>query len=450
MGLPDCGSPKSEASTHLSTWTICLTEADAVSESQHGASSSLASLDSKSGVAFQSVSAPLRSWASVGDQMNENHIENDGTRLETLGSDWMIIGYKVVAKVDQEYLSIWAGDRTKYDIGATVLDRATRQRASGLYVCASPWSALNQYLPAGADNLRKAPRALLQCACLGPFVEYDGDKAACSSLTVLKALPMPRDYEKQADEHTWRRLSSRDRGGHQSAVGLAFGQMNTLFGWEVLAYKVVAKLGERYFSIWAGREVQYRLGATMREHATPGRQRGLYVFRTPEAAAAFAFPNEPSDFAVCPRAVIRCSCKGPFVAYPGGKVACSKLTPLEEVMLLAPQCDSPQGRQVCMATQWPVMPLETSGKPSGTSSDRFGRHFAVSGVRPISVTFGGISKVPVSLPARPSSARARFSSIPTDRPASIARFQMELEYSPCKPTRTYSYGWCEKEQRVVY
>lgn len=76
--------------------------------------------------------------------------------------------------------------------------------------------------------------------------------------------------------------------------------------------------------------VEYRLGVTMRQAVRTGHGGGYYVRRTLEAAARVAVPEE-SDLADAPRAVLRCRCAGNYTRYANGKIAFSRVTPLEIV-----------------------------------------------------------------------------------------------------------------------
>eukprot|EP00927_Polykrikos_kofoidii_P086767 TRINITY_DN9821_c0_g3_i1.p1 TRINITY_DN9821_c0_g3~~TRINITY_DN9821_c0_g3_i1.p1 ORF type:complete len:194 (+),score=19.65 TRINITY_DN9821_c0_g3_i1:215-796(+) len=111
--------------------------------------------------------------------------------------------------------------------------------------------------------------------------------------------------------------------------------VNSLPGWDGIGYKVVARVGPRYFSVWAGDSSEYSLGAPARNEARPSHEGGLYVCLTPTAAAQHRIPCRRGGLFVAPRALLRCICEGPFVHYPGGKIACSGLTPLEEMTLPA-------------------------------------------------------------------------------------------------------------------
>mmetsp|Transcript_115293 Transcript_115293/g.359049 ORF Transcript_115293/g.359049 Transcript_115293/m.359049 type:complete len:178 (-) Transcript_115293:77-610(-) len=141
-------------------------------------------------------------------------------------------------------------------------------------------------------------------------------------------------------------------------------------GWDGVGYKVVAKVGQRYLSVWAGDGAEYVLGLRKREQARPRHAGGLYVCRSPEAAARHRIPARRGGLFTAPRVLLRCLCEGPFVEYPGGKVACSSLTPLQELQLpfgylhSAPS-PSPGGRAVRPLPARPLSPAAlTSGRPS--------------------------------------------------------------------------------------
>eukprot|EP00746_Dinoflagellata_sp_MGD_P166257 gnl/MRDRNA2_/MRDRNA2_96021_c0_seq1.p1 gnl/MRDRNA2_/MRDRNA2_96021_c0~~gnl/MRDRNA2_/MRDRNA2_96021_c0_seq1.p1 ORF type:complete len:169 (+),score=25.82 gnl/MRDRNA2_/MRDRNA2_96021_c0_seq1:111-617(+) len=114
-------------------------------------------------------------------------------------------------------------------------------------------------------------------------------------------------------------------------------------------FKVVAKVGWRYFSVWAGEKNEYALRMQTSEPAQARHRGGIYFFRTLEAAVQFKIPPHRGGLAVAPRVVLRCFCEGPFVEYPGGKVACSKLIPVEEIPL-------PEGRLHLRPASSPHLP----------------------------------------------------------------------------------------------
>mmetsp|Transcript_76978 Transcript_76978/g.178552 ORF Transcript_76978/g.178552 Transcript_76978/m.178552 type:complete len:139 (+) Transcript_76978:138-554(+) len=108
--------------------------------------------------------------------------------------DWDAVGYKVVAKVGPRYLSIWAGDSAEYVLGVQRREEARSQHRGGLYICRTAEAAARHHIPAHAGGLFVAPRVVLRCLCEGPFVEYLGGKVACSGLTPLQELKLPRGY----------------------------------------------------------------------------------------------------------------------------------------------------------------------------------------------------------------------------------------------------------------
>lgn len=262
-----------------------------------------------------------------------------GDRVDVVGPDWWLVGYKVVARAGDGFCSIWAGESAQYQLGVQVKDTAMHRRAGGIYVCATEKDASRQHLPRGPQGMLKAgPRCVLRCACLGPFVEYDSGKVACSQLLPLAELPLgavavgPASSGPPGDAH--RRLAKRTV--EQRLVPRdALGRLSTMLYWDVVGYKVVAKVGDSYFSLWAGKHFPYILGTTLHSCAQPELHGGLYVCRTVEDAVVGEVPASPEFFAAH-RAVLRCACNGPFVLYPDGAMSCSRLTPLEEVLLLLP------------------------------------------------------------------------------------------------------------------
>mmetsp|Transcript_23348 Transcript_23348/g.42915 ORF Transcript_23348/g.42915 Transcript_23348/m.42915 type:complete len:184 (-) Transcript_23348:111-662(-) len=107
-----------------------------------------------------------------------------------------------------------------------------------------------------------------------------------------------------------------------------FGQIED---WDQTGYKVVAKIGSRYFSVWAGDRAEYVLQVPARETARPSHKGGLYVCPSIERATRHRIPPHRGGLYVAPRVLLRCHCEGPFVPYDGGKIACTAITPLEEL-----------------------------------------------------------------------------------------------------------------------
>jgi len=126
------------------------------------------------------------------------------------------------------------------------------------------------------------------------------------------------------------------------------------FGWVGDGYKVVAKVGQRYFSVWAGERAEYFMGHESRDEARPHHGGGLYVCRTAASAARHHIAAHAGGLYVAPRVLLRCRCEGPFVEYPNGKVAVSKLLPLEELPMPPGYLHSAPGPQSRLALPRPV------------------------------------------------------------------------------------------------
>eukprot|EP00439_Symbiodinium_sp_Y106_P058126 s572_g8.t1 len=78
-----------------------------------------------------------------------------------------------------------------------------------------------------------------------------------------------------------------------------------------------------------GAEVVLRMNAKAKDEAGPNHSGGLYVCRTQAAALRHRVPVRRGGLFFAPRLLLRCRCEGPFVEYPGGKIACSALTPVD-------------------------------------------------------------------------------------------------------------------------
>lgn len=76
--------------------------------------------------------------------------------------------------------------------------------------------------------------------------------------------------------------------------------------------------------------VEYQIGGTLGQQVRRDHKGGFYVRATPEAAATASVPDN-SDLADAPRAVLRVRCEGPYTKYDNGKLAFSRITPLEIV-----------------------------------------------------------------------------------------------------------------------
>jgi len=263
-------------------------------------------------------------------------VQQRGQRVLVLGPEWPIVGYKVVAKVGQQYYSIWAGHGTQYYLNITVRDQALPNRAGGLYISDTAWSAARQFIPPN-PSLASAQRIVLRCACEGPFIERAGGKVQCSQLTPLEEVPVPEDDPSNAPDDVWRRFYARGareqpvRGTGEPVVPLdAMGRMDTMLFWDVVGYMVVRRDGSGYVGVWAGDTNTYELGISVCSEAQQNCRGGFWVSRAAQVAAAqlqrvAAKPGASGDLVV-----LRCACGGPFITYPG-KTACSRVTPLGEV-----------------------------------------------------------------------------------------------------------------------
>jgi hypothetical protein len=93
-------------------------------------------------------------------------------------------------------------------------------------------------------------------------------------------------------------------------------------------YKAVAIApGPRLLSIYDG-ETEYCKGITVSDPARQGHAGGIYVYPSADAAADAALPWD-SMLRCLPRAILRVRAEGPYCRYDNGKLAFSRVTPLE-------------------------------------------------------------------------------------------------------------------------
>lgn len=299
-----------------------------------------------------------------------------GKQSTSLGDDWAVVGYKVVAKFQDCYFSLWAGEELlDFVLGETVRDQAlprsslgNPKKNHGICACSTAWEAARQHIPSNYASRSGAEHVILRCVCEGPWIERrPGSKFACSRLTPLEELPMTM-VEVPKSLHL--RFSGRL---HQEELrsGL-LGRMDSILNWDVIGYKVLARHrggyygfhvpgpGVNYLDVRNGGSTRtvlldetsvYQLGVAVEDEAKCCRQGGRFVCNSARAAAQLQIPasmqaalqpdpgrglvqNQAGEGdEVAPRLVIvRCSCGGPFVTYDGGSVACSRITPLEEVI----------------------------------------------------------------------------------------------------------------------
>lgn len=306
------------------------------------------------------------------------------------------VGYKMVAKIEDRYFSYYGNGRLEYELGVRVTDQAKTRLRGGLYCCRSPRSAMRQSLPNTMEVLRTAPKALLKCYCEGPYVEYEGGKIACSRITPVAELPLPTkaytrksflsywDPEEEEDplpmmQSTSYISSTGDQESLYDSTSVDDSELSRFDAREGAmspsgssktraevddaraGYKLVAKVKGRYFSLYAGESLEYVFGEEVEEEAKPGRNGGFFCCESPRTARKQFVPPLSLNFAgaiaeakstrkpqrdseemeLAPpeishkpvKVLLKCQMRGPFVEYPGGKIACSKLTPLEEVPL---------------------------------------------------------------------------------------------------------------------
>lgn len=104
-------------------------------------------------------------------------------------------------------------------------------------------------------------------------------------------------------------------------------------------YKLVAVDGSgRLLSIYDGK-TEYKLGEELTQAARREHGGGYYVHRTPEEAHAASFPSDSYYLRVRPKAValLKVKAEGQYVRYDGGKLAFSRITPLEVVRVYEPE-----------------------------------------------------------------------------------------------------------------
>lgn len=94
-------------------------------------------------------------------------------------------------------------------------------------------------------------------------------------------------------------------------------------------FKAVAMDGERLVSIFDGR-TEYVIGQTLVEPVRKGHGGGFYVYASQVQAEEADVPPD-SMLRRAPRAIIRVRAEGQYTRYDNGKIAFSRVTPLEVV-----------------------------------------------------------------------------------------------------------------------
>lgn len=92
-------------------------------------------------------------------------------------------------------------------------------------------------------------------------------------------------------------------------------------------YKAVAIVDGKFYSIFDG-ETEYTVGQEMKQAARQGHNGGYYVYRSIDEAQAVKVPAE-SKLPNAPRAILRIRAEGQYCVYSNGKLAFSRITPIE-------------------------------------------------------------------------------------------------------------------------
>ncbi len=96
------------------------------------------------------------------------------------------------------------------------------------------------------------------------------------------------------------------------------------------AWKLVAQTEDgRLLSIYNG-QTEYRLGEELRQPARQSHGGGYYVYATPDEARRAALPRD-SALLDAPRVLLRVRVGGSYCRYGNGKLAYSRIVPLEVV-----------------------------------------------------------------------------------------------------------------------
>ena len=102
--------------------------------------------------------------------------------------------YKLVAKVDNRYYSIYDGD-TEYKMGEVLSQTARPGHGGGYYVYASTREAVFADVPYKRGGHYIAPRTVVKCICWGDFVVYSNGKMSFSNIMAVGDLGLPQGYK---------------------------------------------------------------------------------------------------------------------------------------------------------------------------------------------------------------------------------------------------------------
>lgn len=307
------------------------------------------------------------------DAFHERGAET-GMLSQVLGPEWAVIGYvAVVAHAGGSYACIWSGDQgRRLQLGVQARDqampRATKaggmpmESGGGICVCKCPWEAKQQRVPTDAPSAARGDKVVvLRCACEGPWVERKpGGRFACSQLVPIAEVSSSSPDANAPPAHLWRRFASRPH--HEAAKTDNLGRMDTAFDWDVIGYVVLVKSPDGYAGLRVGDggaiapdHRRFRFGVRVDVAEAKEGGGGFHVCNTAAAAAQLLVPRGLRDVLRPARrsegdielAIVRCACSRPFVSYDRGVVACSRLTPLEEVPVAAAGVAS-------VAMPWPL------------------------------------------------------------------------------------------------
>lgn len=92
-------------------------------------------------------------------------------------------------------------------------------------------------------------------------------------------------------------------------------------------YKAVAIVEGKFYSIFDG-VTEYTIGHEMRQVARQDHNGGYYVYRSIDEAQAVSVPSA-SKLQSAPRAILRIRAEGQYCVYSNGKLAFSRITPVE-------------------------------------------------------------------------------------------------------------------------
>mmetsp|Transcript_95916 Transcript_95916/g.311003 ORF Transcript_95916/g.311003 Transcript_95916/m.311003 type:complete len:566 (-) Transcript_95916:130-1827(-) len=266
-----------------------------------------------------------------------------------LPASW--IGYAPVARVGRRLFSPTAGEVT---LGVP----CQAEGGGGLVFCMCPCKASRLRFPGlhGGPGLSESDTTLVAFKCEGPFMECSQGALACWRFTPFEEVIM------DATLSPYSKLSTRHREHTTSSHVKFFGEVPRIpsglpglvgAGWNGIGYKLVAKVEGRYFSIFAGFDVEYVLGVTCVDEILAQGTSGLFICIWPCTAARQYIPPSVGGLWSAPRALLRCKCEGPIKQYTQGRFSCARLTALQEVSL--PECcdDMPGGHRRKMSRSHP-------------------------------------------------------------------------------------------------